>query len=106
MKCMQRVGVGLGFLAGLLCIASASPPALASTVGTAEVSASAIPSLAGEPLSESDCYTVCDKCQDGCGDRPAGSARDNCKMACTSTAAGCCARYGKKAPGYLGCSCN
>jgi len=57
-------------------------------------------------LSERDCESACSYCQKSCGDKPAGSERSDCQRNCTASAAGCCAGYGKKPPGFMGCYCN
>lgn len=72
--------------------------------------AGASPTLLGSSESISlidanQCWQSCMACQKPCDDKPAGSARDNCKEACTSNAAGCCSSAGRKPPNYLSCTC-
>lgn len=59
-----------------------------------------------EPLGTYiDCQDSCRNCQKACESKSAGSERSDCMRACTASAAGCCARYGKKPPPGLTCYC-
>ena len=60
------------------------------------------------PVELSDatqCWQTCQKCQEPCNDKAAGSARDNCKEACSASAAACCSSAGRKPPNHLTCTC-
>ncbi len=50
------------------------------------------------PASAWDCASACNDCEGDCNSRPAGNLRNDCVHACASTAAKCCAGYGKKPP--------
>lgn len=77
---------------------------LVLTVGASASSADDTPQH--EPLgTEHDCRNTCNDCQKNCQSIPAGSKQTDCMRSCTSTAAGCCAGYGKKPPQGLSCAC-
>lgn len=73
--------------------------------GSAPASVESPPSEATPLGSEYDCSHACNDCQKNCQSIPAGSKQTDCMRACTSTAAGCCAGYGKKPPQGLSCAC-
>lgn len=58
-----------------------------------------------ELVDATQCWQTCQRCQEPCNNKPAGSARDNCKEACSASAAACCSSAGRKPPNHLTCTC-
>lgn len=88
---LKKTIIAMGFAGSLLVTLSSTAPYIAAG---SEAQA-----------SEHDCRNTCNDCQKNCQSVPAGSKQTDCMRACTSTAAGCCAGYGKNPPQGLSCAC-
>jgi len=92
---MKRLIVSVLFLGAVFVVGAERNASAESTLVPSEV----------VPLDAQSCWNTCQTCQAQCNDKPAGSDRDRCKEACSSSAVGCCVASGRKPPNYFTCTC-
>lgn len=63
--------------------------------------------MAPIPLADATaCWNSCQRCQEPCNEKSAGSERDRCKEQCTTSAIFCCSAVGRKPPtSNVSCAC-